>query len=54
MKYTRGEIEANIKRLEDTNAKLDRERSTISTQIKRNKKAIEYWESLDESQLKMF
>jgi prefoldin subunit 5 len=53
-KYTLKEIQYNIDKLTSKMEQLKLNRTQISKDINSLKKQIDFWENLDESQLKMF
>jgi cell division protein FtsB len=53
-KYTLKEIQYNIDKLTSKMDQLKLNRTQITKDINSLKKQIDFWESIDESQLKMF
>jgi len=52
--YTQNEVSSNIVKLDQQLQLLIRQRQDLNSQILQCKKSIDYWESLDLSQIKMF
>jgi predicted nucleic acid-binding Zn-ribbon protein len=52
--YTSEEINGNISKLTKAMEALKNERSEITKSINKVNRQIQYWESLDESQTKLF